>query len=159
MGRDSFDIGLGIVAGKATEAVLSRAFGWVAALFGRTAATAATAAVSKTALTGFSAVEEAMIQKALSALEAAGYNTGRLKSLIRIADAPAGYAGMSLEDGAALANDAFSSQAMLNHTLEHELIHMEQTTKGLRTAYGPGTAQSLEEAADAQVKFPAPKQQ
>ncbi len=163
MGRTSFSIGLGFFGGKAVSAGLSKAFGWVAGLFGRAGTTAATTTATDVlvgrALTGFSEAQQAMIQRSLTALEAAGYNTGRLQSLIRISDAPAGYVGMSLSDGAALSDEAFASQAMLNHSLEHELIHMEQTAQGLRTAYGPGTAEGLEKGADVQAKFPAPPHQ
>ena len=63
---------------------------------------------------------------------------------------------MSLENGAVLGDQAFSSQAMLNHTLEEELIHLQQQTMGLRQAYGPGTAQALEDSVNATRTFPAP---
>jgi RHS repeat-associated protein len=103
MDRESFSIGLGFLGGKAASAALSKAFGWLAGLFGRAGTTAAATTTSELlvgkVLAGFSAAQEAMIQRSLAALEAAGYNTGRLQTLIRIVDAPADLAGMSLPDG------------------------------------------------------------
>jgi hypothetical protein len=65
---------------------------------------------------------------------------------------------MSLPDGAALGDSAFSFQQMLNHTLEEELIHIQQSASGARTTtFGPSTADHLEKAADAARKFPAPR--
>ena len=58
---------------------------------------------------------------------------------------------------AALGEEAFSSQEMLNHVLEEELIHLQQKAAGLAQEFGPGTAQELEEAANAARKFPASK--
>jgi RHS repeat-associated protein len=137
---------------------LFRGIGGVASgIFGGIRAGLAARILAGRVLTGFTEGQTAMIQRSLSALEAAGYNTGKLRALIW-ADMPSGYAAMSLEDGAALGREAFSSQAMLNHTLEEELIHVNQAAQGLRTQYGPGTAQALEEAADAVRKFPAPQQ-
>jgi hypothetical protein len=90
---ETFSIGLGIGVGKAVGAVASRAFGFGAGLFGRTASTAAVEAgtdvLAGKVLTGFSEAEAQMIQKSLSALEAAGYNTGKLETFIRITDARA----------------------------------------------------------------------
>ncbi len=88
-------------------------------------------AAAATLLTGFSGAESGMVQAALKALQGAGYDTSPLAELIR-ADMPIGYAGMSLDNGAALGQEAFSSQAMLNHTLEEELIHYQQSQAGLR---------------------------
>jgi hypothetical protein len=97
-----------------------------------------------------------MIRRAFSALEAAGYNTGRLTELVK-ADFRGRMAGMSLgENGAALANEAFESQAMLNHVLEEELIHTQQAARGLSPTAGPGAADALEAEVDAIRKFPAP---
>ena len=96
-----------------------------------------------------------MLQSSFDALQGAGYDTSTLGELV-YADMPKGYFGMSLDNGAALSSDAFSSQAMLNHTLEEELIHAQQAAAGLRQAYGPGTAQTLEEAVNASRRFPEP---
>lgn len=76
-------------------------------------------------LNGFSSTEEGMIGKAFEALEGVGYDTGLLKVLIR-AEMPAGYRGMSLEDGAVLGTEAFASQGLLNHVLEEEYLHLVQ---------------------------------
>jgi hypothetical protein len=69
-------------------------------------------------------------------------------------------AGMSLgEDGAALANEAFDSPAMLNHVLEEELLHTEQAARGLSAGNGPGAADALEKEVDSMRKFPDPRNQ
>jgi hypothetical protein len=161
MGRSSASIGIGIVGGKMAEPLLARVFGWVAGLFGRTAATTAASTASGLmagkVLTGFSAEEVQMVERALQALEAAGYNTGRLTELVK-ADFRGIKAGMSLgENGAALANEAFESQAMLNHVLEEELIHTQQAARGLSAGDGPGAADALEAEVDAIRKFPDPR--
>jgi len=82
-----------------------------------------------------------------------------LRELIR-ADMPKGHRGMALSEGArgtALGEEAFSSQAMLNHVLEEELRHLQQKAAGLRPSFQRGTAKELEEAADAARRFPLPK--
>ena len=110
-------------------------------------------------LTGFSQVEEAMLKTAGDALRSAGYNTAPFQELIR-ADMPKGYRAMALSEGvrgAALGQEAFSSQAMLNHVLEEELLHLYQKADGLRPSFRPGTAKALEEAADAARRFPLPE--
>ena len=89
-------------------------------------------------------------------LKGAGYDTSAFKELVR-ADMPPGYRAMSLEGGAALGQEAFTSQESLNSALEEELIHLQQKAAGLGQPFGPGTAQSLEEAANAARKFPIPK--
>jgi RHS repeat-associated protein len=109
-----------------------------------------------TKLTGFSQAESSMVQKSLKALKDAGYDTSLLKEVIR-ADMPPGYRAMSLDNGAALGNEAFGSQAALNSAMEEELIHLQQRAVGLGQSFGPGTAQSLEEAANAARKFPIPQ--
>lgn len=97
-----------------------------------------------------------MIQEAVDALQRAGYDTERFKILIR-ADLPSGYRGMSWEDGAVLGEEAFSSQAMLNHVLEEELLHLQQKAKGLGRLFQPGTARALEEALHENRRFPTPE--
>jgi hypothetical protein len=106
-------------------------------------------------LEGFSSPEEEMIGRAISALQAAGYDIHLLIVLIR-AELPPGYRGMCLADGAALGKEAFSSQGMLNHVLEEELLHQAQKASGLAQTFQPGTARELEEAISAERKFPLP---
>ncbi len=74
---------------------------------------------------GFSSAEESMIEEACKALENAGYDTSLLNILVRT-DMPSRYRAMTLDMGAALDLKAFSSQAMLNHVLEEELLHLQQ---------------------------------
>jgi hypothetical protein len=106
-------------------------------------------------LEGFNSAEEEMIETAINALQTAGYDINLLKVLIR-ADLPPGSRGMTLEDGAVLGKEAFSSLAMLNHVLEEELLHQGQKGSGLAETFQPGTARKLEEAIDAERKFPLP---
>jgi hypothetical protein len=109
-------------------------------------------------MTGFSAAEEVMLKATEKALRGAGYDTSLLRELIR-AEMPKGYRAMALSEGvrgAALGEEAFSSQGMLNHVLEEELRHLQQKAAGLRPSFKPGTAKALEEAADAARKFPLP---
>ena len=106
---------------------------------------------------GFSPAEEAMIRASITALRAAGYDTTRIKVLVR-ADMPATYRGMSLPDGAALGAEAFRSQAVLNHVLEEEILHLQQKAAGLAQEFGPGTAAELEKLVNEQRKFELPKE-
>ncbi|HEX4589248.1 MAG TPA: hypothetical protein VH120_04925, partial [Gemmataceae bacterium] len=78
-----------------------------------------------------------------------------LQVLIR-ADLPAGYRAMTLDDGAALGPEALSSQAMVNHVLEEELLHLEQKAREPDRAFGPGTAGALEDEVHDARKFPPP---
>lgn len=65
---------------------------------------------------------------------------------------------MSLgENGAALADEAFGSQAFLNQVLEEELLHTEQAARGLSAGDGPGAADAMESEVDAVRKFPDPR--
>ncbi len=64
---------------------------------------------------------------------------------------------MSLEGGATLGEEAFTSQKMLNHVLEEELRHLQQKAAGLGTQFAPGTAQALEESAHVSRVFPLPE--
>jgi hypothetical protein len=96
-----------------------------------------------------------MIHDAGAALRSVGYDTRLIQVLIR-ADMPAGYRGMSLEDGAVLGEEAFSSQGMLNHVLEEELLHLQQKAQGKGRVFGPETARALEEAIHAERQFPPP---
>jgi hypothetical protein len=107
-------------------------------------------------LEGFSPAELAMIRRAQIALQTAGYDTGLLQVLVR-ADLPPGYRGMTWENGAVIGEEAFSSQAMLNHVLEEELLHVQQRASGLFETFQPGTARSLEESADEFRHFPLPE--
>lgn len=84
---------------------------------------------------GFSPVEEAMLHAAEIALQSVGYDTGPICVLVR-ADLPAGYRAMSLDDGAVLGDEAFSSQEMLNHVLEEELRHLQQKARDPEMAFG-----------------------
>src|SRR5260370_8749845 len=105
---------------------------------------------------GFYQAEEALIQEFILALQSVGYDTSSIKVLIR-ADLPATYRGMSLPDGAALGTEAFRSQAILNHVLEEELIHLQQKSAGLAEEFGPRTAAELEKEVNEQRKFRLPK--
>jgi hypothetical protein len=100
-----------------------------------------------------------MLKDSETALRKAGYDIRKFQELIR-ADMPRGYRAMALSEGvrgAALGEEAFVSQAMLNHVLEEELLHLMQKEAGLRASFGPGTAKALEEAADAARRFPLPE--
>jgi RHS repeat-associated protein len=123
----------------------------------RISAALAARALAGKVLTGFSESEIAMIQRSLSALEAAGYDTGQLTELVK-ADFGGRMAGMSLgENGAALANEAFESQPMLNHVLEEELLHTQQAARGLSAGAGPGAADALEGEVESMRQFPDPR--
>jgi hypothetical protein len=106
-------------------------------------------------LEGFCDAEREMITKACEALEEAAYDISVFKVLVR-ADMPAAYRGMTLEDGAALGEAAFFSQAMLNHVLEEELLHQQQRARGDAAEFGPGTMRELEEQLHGARKFPLP---
>ena len=97
-----------------------------------------------------------MIQRTVAALRAAGYDTDVLQVLI-CAEMPVGYRGMSLADGAALGSEAFSSQDMLNHVLEEELLHHSQKVSGQAKEFAPGTSRVLEEEVDVERKFSLPE--
>lgn len=64
---------------------------------------------------------------------------------------------MTLADGAALGEAAFSSQAMLNHVLEEELLHHGQKARGVAREFDPGTAATLEGEVDEQRRFACPE--
>ena len=106
-------------------------------------------------LIDFSLSEEKVIKKGLKDLKKAGYGIGVFKELIR-AELPSKYRAMTLEDGAAIGEKAFTSQAMLNHVLEEELLHLEQKASGKAKVFGPGTAKALENEVDEKRKFPFP---
>jgi hypothetical protein len=61
------------------------------------------------------------------------------------------------ETGAALADQAFGSQAMLNHVMDDELLHTYQAMRGLTTGE-VGAADVLEAEVDAIRKSPDPRQ-
>jgi hypothetical protein len=107
-------------------------------------------------LEGFSPAEQAMIQRGFAALRAAGYEPAIIRVLIRV-DMPPRYRAMTLADGAALGEQAFVSQTMLNHVLEEELRHLRQKERGQAEIFAPGTARRLEEEVDAERTFPFPE--
>ena len=96
-----------------------------------------------------------MIETAIRVLHLVGYDIQLLKVLI-YAEMPTGYRAMCLHDGAVLGKEAFSSQAMLYHVLEEELLHLRQKARGLGQTFQSGTARELEEEMDAERKFPLP---
>jgi hypothetical protein len=98
-----------------------------------------------------------MLRAASAALQAVGYDTGPIRVLIR-ADLPVGYRAMTLDDGAAFGAESFSSQAMVNHVLEEELLHLGQKAKHSDLAFGPGTARALEDEVHDARRFPAPSE-
>ncbi len=107
-------------------------------------------------LRDFSPTQERMIRISLVALSDAEYEISRFKELIW-ADLPAGFRAMCLEDGAAIGNEAFTSQEMLNHVLEEEYLHLVQKSVGMADEFTRGTAQDLESDVDETRKFPRPK--
>ncbi len=58
--------------------------------------------------------------------------------------------------GAALGLEAFSSQGMLNHVLEEELLHLVQMADDKNQVFGPRTAQKFEEAVHEARRFHRP---
>jgi hypothetical protein len=96
-----------------------------------------------------------MIGQADAVLRLAGYDTSLFRVLIR-ASLPAGYRAMTLEDGAVLGEEAFTSQAMVNHVLEEELLHLRQKPQRGEQFFGPGTARALEEEINERRRFPLP---
>jgi len=107
-------------------------------------------------LEGFSPDEEVMIRAGEVALQSAGYDTTLLEVLVR-ADMPPGFRAMTLHDGAALGQEAFVSQAMLNHALEEELLHLVQKAGSAEQVFVRGTARTLEEEVHEQRRFPLPQ--
>lgn len=108
-------------------------------------------------LEGFSPSETTMIQSAIEALGSVGYDPSSLQVLIR-AELPPGCRGMTLlADGVVLSGEAFSSQEMLNHVLEEELVHLYQKARDPEATYGRGTARTREQEVDAQRQFPCPE--
>lgn len=109
-------------------------------------------------LVGFSESESAMIGQSLKNLQAAGYDTKVFQQLAKSTDMPAGSFGMSLSTpptGAALGDGAFTSQEMLDHTMEEELRHLGQDLPN--QWIGRGDAAAKEAEVDANRKFPEPK--
>jgi len=107
-------------------------------------------------LIGFSEGESTMIGQSMKNLSGAGYDISPMQQMIK-ADLPAGCCAMSLSTpptGAAVGDAAFSSQEMLDHTLEEELLHLNQNLPS--QTFGPGTAAGNEAAANAARKFLAP---
>jgi RHS repeat-associated protein len=112
---------------------------------------------SAPSLVGFSEGESAMIGQSLKNLSGAGYDLGPMQQLIK-ADMPPGCCAMSLSTpptGAALGDGAFTSQGMLDHTMEEELLHLNQNLPN--QTFGPGTAAANEAEVNAARKFPEPK--
>ena len=106
-------------------------------------------------LEGFDDKEAAMIQETLAALASVGYDVSNIKELIWT-EMPRKYRAMTLEDGAALSERAFTSQAMLNHVLEEELLHLQQKLLGQAIEFGAGTVRALEEEVDENRRFASP---
>jgi hypothetical protein len=99
-----------------------------------------------------------MIGQSMKSLSGAGYDLSPLQQLVK-ADMPPGCCAMSLSaepTGAALGDGAFSSQQMLDHTLEEELLHLNQNLPS--QTFGPGTAAEMEAGVDAARKIPEPNQ-
>src|SRR2546426_11967457 len=97
-----------------------------------------------------------MINNTVEALKREGYDLGAIKVLIRV-EMPPGYRAMTLEDGAVLGEPAFSSQAMLNHVLEEEVLHLRQKVVGKAREFGPGTAKALEDEIHEARRFHLPE--
>jgi RHS repeat-associated protein len=115
-----------------------------------------TAMQTMPSMIGFSENESSMLNNSLNALSGAGYDLSPLQQLVKV-DMPPGCCAMSLSTpptGAALGDAAFTSQEMLNHTLEEELLHLGQDLP--HQTFGPGTAAENEAAVDAARKFPEP---
>ncbi len=77
---------------------------------------------------------------------------------VKSADMPAGTCGMCLSTpptGAALGDGAFSSQGMLDSTMEEELRHLGQGLS--KQSFGPGDAAAKEAEVNVNRKFPEPK--
>jgi hypothetical protein len=97
-----------------------------------------------------------MLRAASAALQAVGYDVRPIRVLIRADLLPVGYRAMTLDDGAAFGAESFASQAMVNHVLEEELLHLGQKAKHSELAFGPGTARALEDEVHDARRFPAP---
>jgi RHS repeat-associated protein len=113
---------------------------------------------SARSLVGFSEGEAGMIGQSMKNLSAAGYDTSAFQQLVKSTDMPTGTWGMSLSTpptGAALGDGAFTSQEMLDHTMEEELRHLGQDLSN--QSFGQGDAAAAEAEVDANRKFPEPK--
>lgn len=108
-----------------------------------------------TRLVDFSEAEKTMIEQAMDALLAAGYDVALFKELVRV-EMPQGFRAMTLADGAALGVEAFESSEWLNHVLEEEYLHLVQKAHGEADEFIKGTALVLELEIDDSRKFPAP---
>src|SRR5438477_12625289 len=97
-----------------------------------------------------------MIRVAETTLQNAGFLTTPLQVLVHT-NLPKGYRAMTLADGAALGSEAFSSQPMLNHVLEEELLHHAQKAQGAAEQFGPATMRTLEEEVHEQRRFSLPE--
>ena len=105
---------------------------------------------------GFSESETGMINQSLSNLSGIGYDLSPIQQLVK-ADLPPGYCAMCLSSeptGMALGDGAFQSQGFLDHTLEEELLHLNQNLRN--ETFGPGTAAAKEAEVDAARKIPDP---
>jgi RHS repeat-associated protein len=115
-----------------------------------------TTALKTPSLIGFSTMESAMIGKSMDTLSGLGYDLSGMEQLVK-ADMPPSHVAMSLSTpptGAALGDAAFSSQEMLDHTLEEELLHLGQDLSN--QPLGRGDAAANEAAVDAVRKIPEP---
>jgi RHS repeat-associated protein len=120
--------------------------------------TGAAATSASPSLVGFSDSDTTMIGQSMKNLSGAGYDLSPMQQLVK-ADLPPGCCGMSLSTaptGAALGDGAFSSQQMLDHTMEEELLHLNQDLPS--QTFGPGTAAEMEAGVDAARKIPQPNQ-
>ena len=97
-----------------------------------------------------------MVKTAMAELDKAGYEVIIFEELIKV-DMPVGYRAMTLGNGAAIGEEAFASQDMLNHVLEEECLHLMQKAKGLADEFARGTAFELELDANEYRKFPPPQ--
>ena len=98
-----------------------------------------------------------LIGRSLKTLTDAGYDIKPLQQLVK-SSMGRGKAAMSLAvepTGAALGDGAFSSQQMLDHTLEEELLHLNQDLA--HTEVGPATADLKEAEVDAARKISPPQ--
>jgi RHS repeat-associated protein len=124
--------------------------------------TAATALLpglkGSSSLVGFSETESAMLGQSLKNLRGAGYDTSAFQQLVKSTDMPAGTCAMCLSTsptGAALGDGAFTSQEMLDHTMEEELRHLGQDLS--KQWLGVGDAAAKEAEVNGNRKFPEPK--
>jgi hypothetical protein len=107
-------------------------------------------------LVNFSAKEEEMIRYALETLSMAFYDTD-LFQVLHKAQMPKGFRAMCLDtDGAVLGSEAFTSDDMVVHVLEEELLHLMQKAAGQGQTVDRRTGFELEADVNDTRKFPCP---